>query len=192
MWGAAHESHARFYYTLEALGQAESAASRRCSTRSTSAATTWSPTTMRRAQRMQLAFAKANGISEADFNREYNGFAVNTKLQRAEEAHQALPRRRRAAGRHQRQVRDRRRHGRRPEPADPADQRPRGVRKAPLIEPRADRLLPHARRPQAPGARGGGAASRRGRLARPARTHARVKSASSRRASASRCRRARK
>ena len=34
---------------------------------------------------MQLAFAKANGISEADFRREYNGFAVNTRLQRAEE-----------------------------------------------------------------------------------------------------------
>jgi protein dithiol oxidoreductase (disulfide-forming) len=34
---------------------------------------------------MQLAFAKANGISEADFKREFNGFAVNSRLQRAEE-----------------------------------------------------------------------------------------------------------
>ena len=34
---------------------------------------------------MQLAFAKANGISEANFKQEYNGFAVNARLQRAEE-----------------------------------------------------------------------------------------------------------
>ena len=34
---------------------------------------------------MQLAFARANGISEADFKREYTGFAVNTRLQRSEE-----------------------------------------------------------------------------------------------------------
>jgi thiol:disulfide interchange protein DsbA len=27
----------------------------------------------------------ANGVKEADFKREYNGFAVNTRLQRAEE-----------------------------------------------------------------------------------------------------------
>ncbi len=36
-------------------------------------------------QRLQTDFAIANGISEADFKREYNGFAVNARLQRAEE-----------------------------------------------------------------------------------------------------------
>jgi thiol:disulfide interchange protein DsbA len=34
---------------------------------------------------LQLAFAVANGVKEADFKREYNGFTVNTRLQRAEE-----------------------------------------------------------------------------------------------------------
>ena len=34
---------------------------------------------------IQAAFAKANGVSEADFKREYNGFAVNTSMKRADE-----------------------------------------------------------------------------------------------------------
>ena len=36
-------------------------------------------------QSLQQAFAVANGVKEADFKREYNGFSVNTRLQRAEE-----------------------------------------------------------------------------------------------------------
>ena len=38
-----------------------------------------------RTRQLQLAFAKANGIAEADFLREYDGFFVNTQLQRAED-----------------------------------------------------------------------------------------------------------
>jgi protein dithiol oxidoreductase (disulfide-forming) len=84
MWGAAHRAHARFYYTLEALGKADSLVPKAFDTihkggnmlLANDDATT---------QRMHLDFAKANGIGEADFKREYNGFAVNAKLQYAEE-----------------------------------------------------------------------------------------------------------
>jgi thiol:disulfide interchange protein DsbA len=36
-------------------------------------------------QRAQLQFAKDNGISEADFMKAYNSFAVQTKLQEADD-----------------------------------------------------------------------------------------------------------
>jgi thiol:disulfide interchange protein DsbA len=84
MWGPTHRSHARLYYTLQVLGKADTLVPKafeeihRHNNFLVAADDAQS-------QRMQLAFAKANGISEADFNREYNGFAVNARLQRAEE-----------------------------------------------------------------------------------------------------------
>ncbi|MDR2215232.1 MAG: thiol:disulfide interchange protein DsbA/DsbL [Nevskiaceae bacterium] len=83
MWGAAHRSHARLYYTLVALGREDLAA------------VAFDEIHKRgnylvanndaQSEKMQLAWAKTQGISEADFNREYNGFSVNTNMQRAEE-----------------------------------------------------------------------------------------------------------
>jgi protein dithiol oxidoreductase (disulfide-forming) len=84
MWGPSHRAHARFYYTLQVLGKADTLVPKafeeihRHNNMLVAAEDAQS-------QRMQLDFAKANGISEADFNREYNGFAVNARLQRAEE-----------------------------------------------------------------------------------------------------------
>lgn len=84
MWGPAHRSHARMYYTLQVLGKADALLPKafeeihRRGNMLVAADDAQS-------QRLQLAFAVANGVSEADFNREYNGFAVNTRLQRAEE-----------------------------------------------------------------------------------------------------------
>jgi protein dithiol oxidoreductase (disulfide-forming) len=84
MWGPTHRSHARFYYTLQVLGKADTLVPKafeeihRHGNMLVAADDAQS-------QRMQLDFAKANGISESDFNREYNGFAVNARLQRAEE-----------------------------------------------------------------------------------------------------------
>jgi protein dithiol oxidoreductase (disulfide-forming) len=84
MWGPVHRTHARLYYTLQALGKADALVPKafeeihRHGNILAAASDTES-------QRLQLAFARANGISEADFKREYNGFAVNTRLQRAEE-----------------------------------------------------------------------------------------------------------
>jgi protein dithiol oxidoreductase (disulfide-forming) len=83
MWGPAHRAHAKLFYTLEALKRDDLVAKafdeihRRGNNlvAANDAAT----------EQMHAAFAKANGISDADFKREYNGFAVNTRLQRAEE-----------------------------------------------------------------------------------------------------------
>jgi thiol:disulfide interchange protein DsbA len=85
MWGPAHRAHAKLLYTLEGLGREDLISKafdeihRRNNlliSRTNNDAET---------QSLQLAFAKANGIPEADFKREYSGFAVNTRLQRAEE-----------------------------------------------------------------------------------------------------------
>jgi thiol:disulfide interchange protein DsbA len=84
MWGAVHRAHGKLLYTLQALGRNDLVhkafeeihrnGKMLLSTSGNDAET----------QSIQLAFAKANGISEADFKREYNGFGVNTRLQRAE------------------------------------------------------------------------------------------------------------
>ncbi len=42
-------------------------------------------------QQLQLAFAVANGVDAAAFQREYNGFAVNASVQRAGQLMRALP-----------------------------------------------------------------------------------------------------
>ncbi|MEY2854784.1 MAG: hypothetical protein RL030_1916 [Pseudomonadota bacterium] len=83
MWGPAHRSHARLYYTLLALGREDLVpkAFDEIHKRGNFLVTNDEA----QSQKLQLAWAKAQGLSESDFNREYNGFAVNTNLQRAEE-----------------------------------------------------------------------------------------------------------
>jgi thiol:disulfide interchange protein DsbA len=83
-WGPVHRAHARLYYTLEALGKLEQLHT-----------VTFDEIHKRgnllvaqddaQTRRMQIAFAKANGISEADFTRAYDSFGVNANLQRAED-----------------------------------------------------------------------------------------------------------
>jgi protein dithiol oxidoreductase (disulfide-forming) len=84
MWGPAHRSHARFYYTLQVLGKADTLVPKAFEEINHHGNMLVAADDAQ-SQKMQLEFAKANGISEADFNREYNGFAVNARLQRAEE-----------------------------------------------------------------------------------------------------------
>jgi protein dithiol oxidoreductase (disulfide-forming) len=85
MWGAAHRAHGRLFYTLETLGRGDlvTKAFDEIHRRGNMLIST----SGNEAQSQQLgqAFAKANGVAEADFKREYNGFGVNTRLQRAEE-----------------------------------------------------------------------------------------------------------
>jgi thiol:disulfide interchange protein DsbA len=85
MWGPAHRAHGRLFYTLLALGRDDLVVKafdeihRRSNI-------LLSPTgNEAQTLSLQIAFAVANGITEADFKREFNGFAVNTRLQRAEE-----------------------------------------------------------------------------------------------------------
>lgn len=83
MWGPAHRAHGRLYYALEALGRTDLVP--KAFDEIHKKGNMLIANDEAQSQRMGAAFAKANGVSEADFNREYNGFSVNTKLQRAEE-----------------------------------------------------------------------------------------------------------
>jgi thiol:disulfide interchange protein DsbA len=84
MWGPAHRAHARLYYTLEALGKLD-ALHTKVFEEIQQRGNMLIAADDAQSLKLQLAFAKANGISEADYTREYNGFSVNTKLQRAED-----------------------------------------------------------------------------------------------------------
>jgi protein dithiol oxidoreductase (disulfide-forming) len=85
LWHAAAESHARLLYTLQTLNREDLVPKafdeihqrkNMLVSLKNDAAETLS---------IQLAFAKANGVSEADFKREYNGFTVSSRLKRSAE-----------------------------------------------------------------------------------------------------------
>jgi thiol:disulfide interchange protein DsbA len=84
-WTAAHRAHARLLYTLQALNRGELVhkAFDEIHVRKNMLQSLKGDEAETLA--IQTAFAKANGISEADFKREYNGFTVNARMQKAEE-----------------------------------------------------------------------------------------------------------
>jgi thiol:disulfide interchange protein DsbA len=93
VWGPGHKLHARLFYTLQVLGKLESHHTKVFNTihrggnmliGNDEASTL----------KLQRAWAEANGINGADFEREWNGFAVMTAVQRAEQ----LTKRYRVAG----------------------------------------------------------------------------------------------
>ncbi len=85
MWGGAHRAQGKLMYTLLALNRPDLIRkafdeihlrqNNLVSLRGDDAET----------KAIHLAFAKANGLDEAAFKREYDGFGVSTRLQRAEE-----------------------------------------------------------------------------------------------------------
>ncbi len=83
MWNPVNAAHARLFYTLVALKRTDLHARvfDEIHTRGNMLAANDEAST----RRLQLAFAKANGIAEADFLREYDGFFVSTQLQHAED-----------------------------------------------------------------------------------------------------------
>ncbi len=83
MWNPVNAAHARLFYTLVALKRTDlnSKVFDEIHTRGNMLAANDDA----RTRQLQLAFAKANGIAEADFLREYDGFFVSTQLQRAED-----------------------------------------------------------------------------------------------------------
>jgi thiol:disulfide interchange protein DsbA len=84
MWGDVHKAHARLFYTLEALGKLEqlhTSVFREINVNKNFLAAQDSAET----ERLQRAFLKANGVSDADFDRTYRSFSVESKLRRAEE-----------------------------------------------------------------------------------------------------------
>lgn len=83
MWNPVNAAHARLFYTLVALKRTDLNAKvfDEIHTRGNMLAANDEA----RTRQLQLAFAKANGIAEADFLREYDGFFVNTQLKHAED-----------------------------------------------------------------------------------------------------------
>jgi thiol:disulfide interchange protein DsbA len=83
MWGPVHRAHARLFYILQSLGRPdlhqkvfEAIHKEQHMLVGNDEQTT---------RKMQLDFAKANGISEADFNKAWDSFSVSSGLQRAEQ-----------------------------------------------------------------------------------------------------------
>jgi protein dithiol oxidoreductase (disulfide-forming) len=82
-WGDARDQQARLFFTLEVMGRDDLVAKafdeihrRGNNLLGANAAAS---------QQLHVTFAVANGVNRADFEREYNGFAVNTRMQRAGE-----------------------------------------------------------------------------------------------------------
>lgn len=83
IWGPVHKAHARLFYTLQALGR-EKDLTPKVFEEIHQRGNMLAANDEAKTRALQLAFAKANGISEEDFLREYDGFSVNTRLQQAE------------------------------------------------------------------------------------------------------------
>jgi thiol:disulfide interchange protein DsbA len=85
IWGQGPQrAHARLYYTLEALGKAEALHAAVFDSVQKGSNLLVDADEARTLQ-LQLQFATSQGISEADFRREYNGPAVQSALQKADE-----------------------------------------------------------------------------------------------------------
>ncbi|MEO6080160.1 MAG: thiol:disulfide interchange protein DsbA/DsbL [Steroidobacteraceae bacterium] len=85
MWDDVKRAHAKLVATLQVLGRGDlipKAFDEIHVRKNILISRTLNPA---ETQALQTTFAKANGIPEADFKREYAGFAVSTRLQRAEE-----------------------------------------------------------------------------------------------------------
>jgi thiol:disulfide interchange protein DsbA len=84
MWGLPHKQHARLYYTLMALNRLDLHSKVFDSIHKDHNLMMAQSDEEARAQ--QLAFAKANGISEQDFNQAYDSAAVQANVDRAQDA----------------------------------------------------------------------------------------------------------
>jgi protein dithiol oxidoreductase (disulfide-forming) len=85
MWGEVQRAHARLFYTLQALGKLDTLHSKVFEKIHTDRDPLYAPEDDKGTLADQLAFAKANGISESDFTTAYNSFAVQNNLQKADD-----------------------------------------------------------------------------------------------------------
>jgi thiol:disulfide interchange protein DsbA len=84
VWSEAYRAHAKLFYTLEALGKLDQLHSKVFAEIHQNN----NPLVGRdeaETLKLQTAFAVANGISAADFQKAYDSFSVNTNLQKAED-----------------------------------------------------------------------------------------------------------
>jgi thiol:disulfide interchange protein DsbA len=86
-WNEGHRSLARLFYTLDSMGKLNEAHSEIFKEIQVNGDPLIGPDPNNAAvaERVQLTFIKRLGISEADFEKEYHGFNVETAMQRADE-----------------------------------------------------------------------------------------------------------
>jgi thiol:disulfide interchange protein DsbA len=85
MWGEVHRAHARLFYTLQALGKLDDLNGKVFEEIHQQRDPLFVPDDEKGTLQQQLSFAKANGISEADFLNAYNSFGVQSNLQKADD-----------------------------------------------------------------------------------------------------------
>jgi protein dithiol oxidoreductase (disulfide-forming) len=85
MWGEVQRAHARLFYTLQALGKLDALHSKVFEKIHNERDPLYDPNDDKGTLTDQIAFAKANGISESDFTSAYNSFGVQNNLQKADD-----------------------------------------------------------------------------------------------------------
>lgn len=83
-WGAIHQTHARLFYTLQALGK-EDALHTQAFDAIHNRTNMLAAQTEEESLKLQVAFAKAHGIAESDFVRAYKSPSVDLDMDRAQE-----------------------------------------------------------------------------------------------------------
>lgn len=84
-WQAVHQSHAKLFYTLEALGKEEALHSAVFAEMHDKKNFMFMQGDDKETLNAQLTFAKAHGISETDFSNAYNSFTVQTDMAKADD-----------------------------------------------------------------------------------------------------------
>jgi thiol:disulfide interchange protein DsbA len=87
LWNEGHRSLARLFYTLDSMGKLNDVHSEIFKEIQVNGdpLTGPDPNNAAAAERVQLSFIKRLGIPEADFEKEYHGFNVETAMQRADQ-----------------------------------------------------------------------------------------------------------
>jgi thiol:disulfide interchange protein DsbA len=84
-WQPVHQSHARLFYTFEALGKEDAVHNAVFAEMHDKKNYMYMQGDDKETLAAQIAFAKAHGISEADFTGAWNSFTVQTSMQKADE-----------------------------------------------------------------------------------------------------------
>ena len=87
LWNEGHRSLARLFYTLDSMGKINEAHSEIFKEIQVNGDPLIGadPNNAAAAERLQLSFIKKLGLSDADFEKQYHGFNVETGLQRADQ-----------------------------------------------------------------------------------------------------------
>lgn len=83
IWGPVHRAHAQLFYTLQALGKLDALHQKAFEEIQRNGKPLAANGDDAETLRQQVAFAKANGISESDYTKAFQSFTVQTKLQQA-------------------------------------------------------------------------------------------------------------